>query len=325
MPTLDALFGNQTELTAAIDKAPFVPNIISRRGYFSEDGISTLTAFIEFRGSVLSLVPSIPRGGVGQPATSTPRAGIEVPSVCLLKTATVYADQVQDVRAFGQNGPESPEEVKARIIAQMRQDLEWTFEYHRAGALRGLILDADGSTLFDVFSEFGITQSTLSLALSDDATDLVAKIVAAERLCEDALGGYQPERFDVLAAPDVIDALRNHPDYSAKASTVPDLEDDGRRRGIRIANTMIYEYRSVTGGPAFIPAGEAYMIPRDVPDLLLTRFSPADYLDTVNTKGRSIYMKSELGYMGKFVSLEAQSNVINIPTRPKAIVKLTKG
>ena len=323
MATLDSLFGNPVELATAIDKAPFVPNTISRRGYFSEKGISTLKAFIEYRGNILSLVPSSPRGGVGEPMRNPDRGGIEVASVCLLKTASVYADQVQDVRGFGRAVAETPEELKNRIVAQMRQDIEFTLEYHRAGALRGLILDADGSPLLDVFAAFGITQNTVNMALSDANTDLVAKIVAAERLCEDALGGYQPDRFEALAAPDVIDALRNHPDYSAKAAWNPDRTDDGRR-GIRIANTTIYEYRSVADGPTFIPAGEAYMLPVGVPDLLITRFSPADYLDTVNTPGRAIYLKSQPGYMGKSVSLEAQSNVLNIPTRPKAIVKRTK-
>ena len=35
--------------------------------------------------------------------------------------------------------------------------MEFTFEHMRLAEVQGLLIDADGSTLFDWFAEFGIT------------------------------------------------------------------------------------------------------------------------------------------------------------------------
>jgi hypothetical protein len=59
------------------------------------------------------------------------------------------------------------------------------------------------------------------------------------------------------------------------------------------------------------------------PELLITRFAPADYIETVNTLGLPYYAKQEIMPFGKGVALEAQSNPIHLPTRPAAIVRLT--
>ncbi|MCB1718608.1 MAG: major capsid protein, partial [Candidatus Competibacteraceae bacterium] len=69
---------------------------------------------------------------------------------------------------------------------------------------------------------------------------------------------------------------------------------------------------------------EAYVVPRNVPGLFITRFAPADYMETVNTMGLPIYSKSEPMKMNRGIEMEAQSNPIHLCTRPNAVIKLTK-
>ena len=56
----------------------------------------------------------------------------------------------------------------------------------------------------------------------------------------------------------------------------------------------------------------------------ITRYAPADYMETVNTIGLPLYAKQELMRMNKGVELEAQSNPLNLRTKPRAVIKLTK-
>ena len=57
--------------------------------------------------------------------------------------------------------------------------------------------------------------------------------------------------------------------------------------------------------------------------MYLSRFAPANYAETVNTIGLPYYAKSRMLDFDKGVEIEAQSNVLNIATRPTALVELT--
>lgn len=62
-----------------------------------------------------------------------------------------------------------------------------------------------------------------------------------------------------------------------------------------------------------------------MPDFFITRFAPADYMETVNTDGLPYYTRVEPLPFGKGLEIESQSNPLHLPTRPKAIIKLKMG
>ena len=96
------------------------------------------------------------------------------------------------------------------------------------------------------------------------------------------------------------------------------------RNGIQIGNTFFVECGSIPGLPVRIPAGTAYLVPQGIANLLITKYAPGDYVTTVNQPGLPLYVMSEEMPMGKGFYLEAQSNPINLCTRPASIIKLTK-
>ena len=65
--------------------------------------------------------------------------------------------------------------------------------------------------------------------------------------------------------------------------------------------------------------------PLGVPDMFLTRFAPADYLETVRGIGLPYYTKTAPMRMNKGIQLESQSNPLNINTRPDAVIRLKAG
>ncbi len=316
-------FGSSTELTAAINKAPFNPGTLAKLKLFTEQGISTTDAMIDYATDVISLVPVAPRGGVAEPYQSGAQEGVKISALHLPTRGSVFADECQDKRAFGTTDLSSPMVLRTRKLSGMRRNIELTVEHLRYGAIRGKVLDADGTELLDLYALFGITQTSLSLALGT-TTAILNKVIDAERASEDACGGDVPSGFVALSAPDFMDALRANSAYDTalRYGQPSELLKDFRT-GITIGNTTFIECRSTPGLPVRIPAGESYLVPQGIADLLLTRYAPADYMESVNSPGLPLYAKSEAMDFDKGYLLEVQSNPININTRPASVIRLT--
>ncbi len=60
-----------------------------------------------------------------------------------------------------------------------------------------------------------------------------------------------------------------------------------------------------------------------VSGLFISRFAPADYIETVNTPGLPRYAKVWVPQNGKKAEIEVQTNVISLCTRPGALRRLT--
>lgn len=318
-------FGDAAELTNLINKSKFNPGTIARLGLFTESGISTTVATIDVEDEALTLLPTAPRGGVGEVHRDRDTGGITVSALHIPTRASILADSVQNKREFGGVGLDSPEQARTRILEGMRKNIELTIEAHRFGAIRGLITDVDGSVLMDTYAAFGISQVVVNLDLASTTKLLLNEVIAAERESERALGGDTPTGFIGLASPSFMDALRANQSYdNALKYAAPSALLTDYRGGIQVGDTFFIEIRSIPGLPARIPAGEAYLVPQGIANLLVTKYAPGDYLDTVNQPGLPMYVMSQEMSMGKGFFLEAQSNPINLCTRPGAIIKLTK-
>ncbi|MFP3533927.1 major capsid protein, partial [Burkholderia sp. SIMBA_042] len=127
-------------------------------GLFREEGISTLTVQIEKDGNTLALVPAGERGTSGLVVGASKRQMIPFNTVHLPQRATIGADEIQNLRAFGSETElEAIQTVINKGLAKMRRQLDATHEFHRIGAVKGLILDADGkSVVADLLDRFGI-------------------------------------------------------------------------------------------------------------------------------------------------------------------------
>lgn len=317
---------NLTKLTASINLIPYRPTRIQSLGWFGQEGIDTTSVMIEMQTDVLSLVPAGARGAP-MPIKNLPRRNVRpFNTVHLPQRVALFADEVQNLRAFGEQT--EVELGTARInkkLALARRDLDLTIEFQRIGAVKGQVLDSDGATvLLDLFSEFGVTQQTHSMALGVDATKVATKCNEVLRKMEDKLGGQMMSGARALCSSEFFDALASHPAVveTYKYQQGATLRED-RRRGIDFGGIFWEEYRGQIGSTRFIEANAAYVVPEGVPDLLVTYYAPAPYMDTVNTEGLPFYAKREMMDFDKGVDVETQSNPLHLNTRPNAVVKVT--
>ncbi|WP_354684441.1 major capsid protein [Cupriavidus necator] len=329
MPALD-IFNDDAfgvvSLTKAINDAPYQPNRIGELGWFAEDGVATTSMMVERQGETITLVPAGSRGAPGQNVPRDKRKLVPVPSIHLPQRDTINADEVQNVRAFGsETDVELVTKLVNKRLAKLRRNIDTTLEYQRIGAVKGQVLDADGSVLLDIFNTFGLTKTTAVMGLNSDTTKVRTKIVQTKRAMEGKLGALMYRSIRVLCSADFFDAFVDHP---AVVRAWDNFQDRGKlaednRGGFYFGNVYWEEYRGKVGNTEFIPAGKAYMVPEGVPELFSTTFVPADYMETVNTIGLPYYSKQELMDFNKGVEIEAQSNPIHLCTRPDAIVELS--
>lgn len=314
-------------LTKAINDIPRVPTMIGDMGLFTNEPVDKTSVAIERQKDVLALVPSAPRGSPGV-VKGVPRANVRnLNTTHLPQRVMVQAEEVQNLRAFGSETDEQMAMARlTRKLAIARRDNDITIEYQRMGALKGQVLDADGSVLTDMFTEFGVTQTTFSMVLSNTATKVLQKVVALLRLVEDKLGGLNASGVVVLASNEFMDAFTGHPVVQdAYRFYLSNKLSEDYRGGFSFGGVMWIENRSMINGTRFIAAGKAYAIPLGVPDLFTTFYAPAPYMETVNTPGLPFYAKQKSLDYDLGVEVQVQSNPLHICTRPDAIVEIDMG
>lgn len=346
MPTLDVFNSSAFDvrsMTAAIEKVLHKPGRIGELGYFEPRSISTTRVQVEETDGQLSLIQASPRGGPApEPLGKNVRRMRSFDTVRLARESKVFADEVQNVRAFGsETETQVVQSVLDDRLRTLRAMHEVTLEYHRIGAIKGAILDADGTTtLFNLFTEFGVVQQTLDMQLTSAALNVRNRCVAALRLIEAELGGSTYSGARALCSPEFFDAFIAHAKVEASFQVTEGLVlRTDLRKGFLFGGIMWEEYRGSVNKPdgsaavTFVPANEALLIPEDVMTvqgpLFQTVYAPADFEDTVNSLGAPIYARNSPDPnfppgQGQYTRIHTQSNLLCLCLRPRAVIRITK-
>lgn len=316
------------EMTGLVSRLPFAPTRLRELGWFAERGSRSTVMSFELRNGVLTLVPDAPRGAPGV-LKNPQRRGIEYISASHLpQRVHVFADEIQGLRAAGSES----EVVTMQNYLQEKmeipkQDNDLTIEFQRIGAVKGVVMDADGTTpLVNLFTKFGVTQQTQDMDLANASADIQNLIIAAKRKSEAKLGALMPRGWRALCSEGFFDEFIKRADVKEaflRYNESAFLRDDPRA-GFEFGKVIWEEYRGAVGTAAFIEDGEAYLVPEGIPGLFTTYYAPANYMDTVNQPGVPYYASVERMDHNIGVEVQVQSNPLNICVRPDAIVKLTE-
>ena len=332
MPMLDVFNGDEfsvTSLTASINKMPFVPGQIGKAGIFHEDGVYTTSIVIEERDGQLSLVGSSPRGGAGETVDKEQRKARMFAIPHFQRDDAVLADEVQNVRAFGsEGGVMQVQELVDTRMAKHTMAFDATLEHQRVGATKGLVVDKNGIVLADLYGQFGlVAPAAFQFTFSSSTFDLREKAFEVNVAIEDALDGDPMGEVHAFVGKGFWANMISHP--SVEKTYLNWLEASALRTGLMkdafdFGDVIWHRYRSgkqatASVGSPFIADNEARFVVKGVPDLFITRFAPADYNDTVNTKGLPRYAQQTLKTNNKGIDLDMQMNAISLCTRPEAL------
>lgn len=333
MPTMLQILENDafqmSSLSAAVEKLPYQERRLGQLGIFETVPLETNVVVIDEQEGQLEVFGTKPRGSdATAPKKDKDRKSraFVVPHIPVKDR--ILAATLLGKRRTGQTELMSVAEKVNDRFQYMRNQMETTFEMHRLNALKGVVVDADGSVLLDLFDAFDVTQSTFDFEFSSPTLDVRERFVQLSRDQEDTLGGIPFTKSHIMAGREWFDALIAHPKvrdtFIYQQGTV--LRED-LRKGFEIGGHFIEEYRGVRGLPndiGQIADDEAYAIPLGVPGLFRANFAPGDFMETINTLGDPLYARVVPDRdLNKHVDLYLETNPLIMNTRPNTVYKLT--
>jgi hypothetical protein len=318
---------SMVEMTASINRAPYTPGRIGAMGLFKKKPMRTTYVELQRKGNTIALLPSKPRGSrpTVLPADKRSARVFQIPHIP--HDAEVLADAVQNVRAWeSESELAGVSDVVNEKLDACRQNHEITMEFHRINAVKGVLIDGDGTTtLYDLYAEFGISRTAVDFLLGTPATNVKGKVEAVRRAIEDALGGLSYTGIHAFCGNDFWDKLVSH----ASVATAFERYQDGSffresqrvAGGFEFAGVFWENYRGKVGDVDFIPTADCEFVPLGVNDLFLEHYGPGDTMDTVNRPGQPIIAMQELKPMAKGVDIHTQSNPLMLATRPEVLIR----
>ncbi|WP_415392051.1 major capsid protein [Paracoccus sp. SJTW-4] len=314
------------EMTQAINILPDLYTRLGQIGLFRFEGVSQRSVIIEQYEGILSLLPSVPLGG---PATIGTREGRSMRSFALPwipHDDVILPADIQGGPALGVSDAADPlVGVMSRKLILMRRKHAQTREYMEMNALRGIVKDGAGTTLYNYFTEFGLTQISVDFLLGTAGTNVQGKVREVLRAIEDNLLGealVSREFFDKLISRAKVEEA-----YKFYAATGAQPLREDMRRNFPFAGILFEEYAgavtlSTGAAERLVPANEGIAFPLGTMDTFTTYGGPANLLEAANTIGLPLYARQHLDEKGRWIDLMTEASILPVNKRPRLAVRL---
>jgi hypothetical protein len=293
------------ELSSAVDNMDFNPQMLGQMNLFQTSPVRNKRVFVDQRDDTLSLIPFTERGS---PATQNNRysrkaINFEVPRIAVQDT--VWAAEIAGLREFGTEDELMTVAVEVNNrLQKMRQAVEYTEEYLRLAAIQGLVLDpADGSTLYNYFTEFGISQpAAVSFELDQTGTDVAGVCREVTRDIKRASKGSWIEgqsRVHALVGDSFFDALISHPNvekFWINYQAAAEMRGIDAFSTFEHAGIVFHNYHgSDDNSEIAVADAEAKFFVVGGDGIFVKAQAPADeFAPFVNTPGQAVYAVQEL-------------------------------
>lgn len=330
MPLSDNRIFGVESLTEAINELPATPSILGDLGIFKKDFKTTTHVTVERKEHTLSLVENKPRGSVGDPVQSSRLPPKTFHMMHLPQDDVVRAEDVQDVREFGSNNNLAT--VVSAVndkMAMFKENIDYTIEHARLGALKGKVLDKDGKTVIaDIYKEFGFNRKTINWELSNANTKTHTLIDNYKNAMKKLRKGESISDFVCLCSPEFMNTLTSH--KSVMDAYLRFQESELYRNGDTDVEFIYKKIKFIVYGEEFesglkIDDDEGIILPLGTRQTFREYYAPADMVQAVNTKALPYYASREPLKHGKGWELHAQSNPLPLVLRPDLVqtIKLT--
>ncbi|GBQ23129.1 putative phage protein GP20 [Gluconacetobacter sacchari DSM 12717] len=322
------------ELTSYVDKVPFNPTGIGDLGLFEDLPIRTSFLMVEERDQKLVVIPTSPRGAPATERDTEKRKArfFQVPR--LAHGDTIYATELQNVRAFGTQTElmQVQDEVSRRLVGPtgLTSNMEYTWELHRLGAIQGKLLDADGTVLYDWAQEFEIERPAeigFNLTAADPVLGSLRiqcnKIVRA--MMRAAQGAWLPStRVMAMCGDDFWDALITHKDVLTTYfnwEAARELRKGTAFEAMDFGGISWFNYRGSNDNTTVaVPPDKVKFFPQGAPGVFQRALAPAEAAQWVNTLGKPIYVIPIFDRDRNFWwRMETYSYPLHICTRPEIL------
>lgn len=322
------------ELTSFVERTPFLPTGLGSLGIFTDKPIRTTALAVEERNGVLTVIPTSQRGAPLTERQTEKRKMRYFETPRLAHGDTILASELQGIREFGTESVlmQLQTEVARRLAGPtgLTSNMEYTWERHRLGAVQGVLLDADGSVLFDWFEEFQV-EKPAEIAFNLKATspkdgDLRRKCNAVVRdMQRKAQGAWAPNtRVQALCGDEFWDDLISHQDvvktyFNWQAAA--ELRQGSAFSSMHFGGIDWLNYQGSNDKSTIaIGADKVKFFPVGAPGVFERALAPGETFEWVNTPGKPLYVQPIFDRdRNSFWRQEVYSYPLHICTRPEML------
>ena len=340
MPIMDVFTGDAftaRSLTAAVDTYGYVPQFLDTiPNLFVPAPIRTDKVWIEQRDFGAALIQTSPRGAPPAQRGGDQRKAKGFNTTRLADASRVWAHELQGVRAFGEEAAVKDLQLEVgRRQMKMKSDFNLTKEHMRLGCVQGIVLDADGSVIYNWFDEFGVS-APAAVVFNITSTAKVGDIrVAAngvKRTVVRNLRGLGGAAVQVHALcgdtfwDGFISSAEVRTTYQAQAALMLQNNVGAAWESFPFANITWHNYRGTddnsavavpTNGCRFFPVGAG---------IFQVAHAPAERFEFVNTPGQETYSWIVPDRdRDSWADVEQYSYPLHVCTKPDALVKGNNG
>lgn len=341
MITLD-IFNNDAfrvmTMLEPVNKMPSKPGFLGSLGIFETESVHTETVGIGMQEGRLTIIPTSQRGEPVELETDDVKNIRDFRMPRLAKGAKMFAAELSGVVPWpGQSEVDLAAKKLAAKQLKLKQDLEYTKERHRLGAVQGILLDKDNSEIYDFYEEWGVSQPQeidLNLATAE-AGALRAQImddVHRPLIRAAGDGANAITRVIGLAGDAFYDALIKNKEVRESYLHWQDAKELRGNDGGKVFETFKYgnvEWINYKGSDdnstIAIDDDDAVVIPVGVPGMFRHVMGPGESFDLVNRPGRDAYpLIVRDTDRNMWVQPEIYSYPLHLCTRPDLILRVTR-
>ncbi len=320
------------EMTDAINKLPLMPMRLAR--LFTLKAVRTTSVALDIKKGRITLVETQDRSA---PAQSLAGKGDKrtlktIETAHLPQSDNIRPEDVQDVRTFGSNEPLPMVTAVNDKLMIIKNNIAMTKEIHRLGAVKGVVMDADGTTeiidLFDLFGASKVTK-TLTFPSADNIKEnpVLTGIMGAKRSVEAGMGGVPYQRIEAIVGANFYDKLTGNKfvreAYNLWAANQAAFGDnDYRKRGFTYGGVTWYEASETVGGLTLVGSEKAHVYPVG-PGIFTEYMAPANWMSAANTYGKPYYAQMQTLDNDRGYYVEGQANPLMLCNFPEALVEIT--
>lgn len=335
MPMLDIFNDNpqfqMIELTHGINAREYVPGRLGEMGLFSSRGVRSPKFAIERMDHTLNLINFDERTGPVKRVSRDLRNIRDFQIPRLARGAELGAEEIEMVRAFGtEDQIQAYDELLQERLTKADMSISATIEYGRMGALRGELIEPDGTVYYNYFDAFDVTADpVVPYNLSGAAIGFRKQLADVQRRMEDRLGDVGFSYVHCLCGPNVMDLLVENEEIK----DAYDRYNDGQQRRERyarrtfgFAEVIFEEYRGKLRDEngnlvTFIGDDEMIFLPMgaQIP-IFETVYAPPARFGLTNTVGMPRYVIPNENDSNDRVQIwEMESHPLSICLRPEVI------
>jgi len=308
--------------------------LLGDSGLFQTESLTSKTVTLEKRAGGLVLLKDRMRGDAPQTFGRETRAlhSYEVPHFALKDT--ISPEELEGRTRPGSKGKEYDTEAAAmlRSMEKIRKSFDINMELSRFKTLStGQAYAPNGTVVADYYSDNSLTRNEVDFVLGTGTTDVIAK--CAEIIADfqsTANEGQVISRVVGYASPEFMGKLLAH----AKVTQTHIYQQIGQynitqeraggmalRRTLNFGGIQFVEVADTLLGQRLVTAGDCIMVAFEDMGSFKTYFSPPSRFGYVNTFAEEMYLWSWKNERLTDITLEMESNWLNVLHRPNFVAR----